>query len=432
MSADAVGNRDPLPLSGQAVDAPEPLRTTRHGRAEAVNILSHAPWWRAGLQWAIFVLARRTEWVLERVLGRTAQPTRLKRLNFLYTARWVRLGSPNVLSAFPTAGLLPHRWEWPHRRWMLFVSNFNQGWPAYFRAFLDSIPTDVARIWRPSGAYPGHPDRGSRYDTINWTNDRLICSQHYYCRYPDLSANDVRMALRVAREVQAFRDVEPGTQGSQAELLHRLRVCLGDLHAEGSDPVEAIDVLGGALPTGEDAVFGFVSLLPVARGRSEELRGHLLRFSPEESPFGEVCGVHFARFAIIGREQPAGRDKTVRLRNEWLMFAVDYDGRFAPFDRNRRHFRRRWIGDLVERFPDQPDDRWIMGTFELCSRRGASRGGRVDHDVVEDMLAGGLTRRYGRFYDYPDATVPQIEAAAQTHRWAMARLEEGGGLRQGR
>ncbi|MEM8905194.1 MAG: hypothetical protein AAGF02_15935, partial [Actinomycetota bacterium] len=75
MSADAVGNRDALPLSGQGVDAPGRLRTTCHGRAEAVNILSHAPVWRAGLQWAIFVLARRTEWVLERVLGRTAQPT---------------------------------------------------------------------------------------------------------------------------------------------------------------------------------------------------------------------------------------------------------------------------------------------------------------------------------------------------------------------
>ena len=234
--------------------------TSKLGRAEAVNILTHTSVLRAPLQGLAFFIARRSRWLAENVAGTRSQALQLKRLNFLYSARWVRLGSRwNVFSSFPSAHLPMTRWEWPHRRWVLFASNFNQGWDPYFHAFLDSFGSGVHFIWSDSSHYPGYPAPRTRYETIDWTYERLVPSQHYYCAYPTATANDVRAALRVDRELRAC--VEQRGDGLHPdgpdtdELLSRIQTCLGRSSEEGV-------AFTPAKPGPEDTgVFGFVSVV---------------------------------------------------------------------------------------------------------------------------------------------------------------------------
>ena len=156
--------------------------------------------------------------------------------------------------------------------------------------------------------------------------------------------------------------------------------------------------------------------------RVAELRQNLAALaggSHETSPFAGVRGVHFARLAMIERYQPYGdENRSVRLRNTWLVFVVDFDGPFALVNRNRFSFSKSWVSHFTEQLYPVVEAGPLRDVWNCCEprRRWFGLRGRdeefcSDRDLFESSIRGGIVRRYARFYDYPDATLPTVQAA---------------------
>ena len=218
-------------------DRPSPAVTS--GRATSINILTPTqPWWLPWFNQKFNLwLVRRPEWVVRNVVGKPPLPAQLKRLNFLYSATWSRVGN------FPRVGSR-HRFlrfrtgPRERHRWLLFCSNFTREWEPYLQSFLDVLADGIHTIWGDSIDFPSYPNPGSRYATVRWEHSRLIRSQHYYCAYPWATTNDVRAALRVRRELLAVafqrRALRSAGQPDHvvvelAAFLARIQHCLVDV-----------------------------------------------------------------------------------------------------------------------------------------------------------------------------------------------------------
>src|SRR2546421_4252730 len=149
----------------------------RHGRAQAVVVISPARrWWALWLRMS-WVLADRTP-----LLKRT-----LVRLAFIHVAHW------SLVDRVPAgrhrgARRLPHPY-------LLFHSNFNDDLAAYVDAFALIVPWRMRLMWHGVYGFPG-PRVVDRF--LKFVLDNATPVQHYYCAYPRGSARMIRSALELA------------------------------------------------------------------------------------------------------------------------------------------------------------------------------------------------------------------------------------------
>jgi hypothetical protein len=367
-------------------------------RYEPISILTATP---AGSAWRRqrrkFWIAAQPRWVAEQVARRQSLPVTLKRLDFIHTAAWWRV------DRFPELPGVDR--EDDAFRWVLFTSNFNGGWEPYLDSFLDSFGRGIRGLWGRTRGFPAFPGPGTRYDLQRWVKTRLVCSELHYSAYPGATTHDVRAALRVTREVRGFLgELDAAATASVARgaalagLARRLQGCLGE-----TAPVAHRWPASG--PETANGSIGVLSLAPIRPGAEALIEEELQRLGRlPRSPFAGVPGTHFARFGIIDRTR-AGLHvgEQVVLRNSWLLFAADFDGRIdGGSGRARRPPMtewRRFVSAIVEQGQ-------IAALWDHCEGRGEAR-------TLEEYLSRTLVDRFVGFRDYPFSTLRDVLIALE-------------------
>ncbi len=309
-------------------------------RITSVNLVTATPLRGRPAQRLGFVLSKSQQWLpLSAMFDEPSLAVYFKTFNFLHSARWLSLGRfPRVTQDQPKEPLSP--------RWTLFMANFDGDWDAYFATFMQAMGEGVYDIWGQSVEYPGFPARGRAYQLVDWLNTRIVPSQHYYAAYPLTTANDVRAAARVRRELlSAALDLrvagtDPDCDVSPLfdDLVRSLRQCLGPV---GTRPGGWPDP-----PAPRDGhMEGVCSVFPVLPGHEDLVEAAAGALGPgPASPFSRLPGTHFARILLIHRQrvgcypdprrpkmeapltgQPALVEMN-RLANSYLVVAADVDG----------------------------------------------------------------------------------------------------------
>ena len=340
-------------------------------------------------------MTRRPAWITRGFAGREPGGLTLKRLNILHSATWLRAGRFPAIEGCPPET----------HPWVLFCSNFAGPWDPYRQAFLDVQGKGVRTMWGTSIGFPKFPGRGSRYELEDWVQYRLPQTDHYYRAYPGLSPNDVRSAVRLAKEVEALafswqaarcEDDGQALRCTFERLVTRVQDCLGGV------PDEALRVkptLGLPTATG---MSNFVSLMPILPGRERRVRAKAQALGSDTSPFRAVPGTHFARLAVLDRRTAAFHPRqTVTMRNSWLLFAVDFDGEFA----DEEPAARRMNGGEIRRYLRAVDDVPVLRDM-WCDCFGFR-----SHAALEDLLEPSVIERFVLFRDHGDTTLAEIISA---------------------
>ncbi len=367
-----------------------------------INILTAVRSRRAWIaQQLKFWKTRRSAWVARGFAGREAGGLTLKRLNILHSATWLRAGR------FPAIEGCPRE----TRYWVLFCSNFAGPWDPYRQAFLDVQGKGVTTMWGTSVGFPKFPGRGSRYELEDWVRFRLPPTDHYYRAYPGLSPNDVRSAVRLAREVESLAFSWQGASDSndaQAlrrtfdRFLARVQDCLGGV------PDEALSVNPALGPSTATGMSNLVSLMPILPGLERDTRDRIQALPGDAmSPFRMVPGTHFARLAVLDRRTAAFHPaQTVTMRNSWLLLAVDFDGDF-PSEEGRA--RRMDVGEIR---------RYLRAIDEVPELRNVWNDcfGFRPNVALEDLLEPSVVERFVLFRDHGDTTLAEIRPALELKR----------------
>ena len=191
-----------------------------NGKAYAMNVATPMKPWKTIISSLVF-----------RFLSRPSSGEQLKRLTFIHFARWVivkRNQFPNLGGSQP-----PEKLNYDY---LLFFSNFNGTWNQYIDAFSDAIPTGLDIIWRWSVKYPRAIPISpfKRYIAHN-----QYYTDYYYDAYPGASTTDVKAAVRLQSEVEAFakKAVDMTADQFGSEYLALLSRVDGDLGSTGQAPV---------------------------------------------------------------------------------------------------------------------------------------------------------------------------------------------------
>jgi hypothetical protein len=375
---------------------------TTISRACDVNILTAT---RAGRRWRAqrrkFWIAGRPRWIAKNIANRRPLPGTLKRLDFIHSAAWLRVERfPDVPGAVR---------EHPDFRWVLFVSNFNGGWEPYLDSFIDGFGHGIYGLWSKTQGFPRFPGPSTRYDLHRWVKTRLVQSNLLYTAYPGATTHDVRAALRVTRELRSFvatsRTARPDVGVSRPEferLVHRLQNCLGQ-----STPTPLPwPKLGPPTANGLSSV---VSLAPILPDHEAGLERDLREIANEgDSPFGNVPGTHFARFAILDRRLAGLHpSQQVPLANSWLLFAADFDAHVPT-------------GEALLPRPPTPEVRRYFGEVEAVQALAPVWQhcyGRDQHPTLVDYLESTVVDRLIQYRDYPSVTLRDVllALAVQDH-----------------
>jgi hypothetical protein len=140
--------------------------------------------------------------------------------------------------------------------------------------------------------------------------------------------------------------------------------------------------------------YTFMALTAILPGRSGELREYVesLPAGPE-SPFARVKQVHFARWVIIPQLVEVGPppERPDRLKNEYLLFSSDFDGRLDRF-----------LDAMIDAIGEETDAvyRHCVGFPGTGARDGFHRYMR--HNQIDTTFP---------FSAYPDATVAEVREA---------------------
>lgn len=155
---------------------------------------------------------------------------KLTELSFIHFARWSIIRHDFWPQLAPTQPKDTTRYDY-----LVFFSNFNGTWEQYIDAFSAIIPGGMQMIWRWSEQFPG-----SRPITpfLAYIRRVQLDTMYYYGAYPGASATDVRQALKLQREVDAFIEAsehldEDAFAVAYRALLVRVQDSLG---TTGLDP----------------------------------------------------------------------------------------------------------------------------------------------------------------------------------------------------
>ena len=390
------------------------------GRAGEITILSASLWWKAPRQALHFALVRLPTWTAN-LLRRRDLGQEFKRLDFLYTATFVRVGR------FPDFGQPRESRRWC---WMVFCGNFNQFWEPYFHSFIDLLAGGVKGAWGPTVDFPPFPQPETRNELLRWLRGQLCGpAAHYYCAYPGATAHDIRAAVRIDREwlgvehearAERRRPRPSEVRALERSLQHALSPQLIP-PADGSTPCLAKST----------GMSNAVVLLPVEPSRVEDLRavlkgldGSMGGSARPPSPFSRVPGTHFARLVLIDRRcgtpnpVPKGTPSMPMLRSAWLLFSADFDGAFDEWEFARRKVYRREFERYAPGLNDCDD---LRAVWSCC--RGYP--GRDDPKGFAEWLWKGVVKRYVLYRDYPDRTLPEVTHALRRAHEYLTLIEAG-------
>jgi len=179
------------------------------GKAYAINVITPLVPWKAlilRIYFRIILLAialvgkldvpRRFSFLASIPLVKTQ--LNLKKLSFIYFARWTLIGRkhfPYLGDGQPVESL---KYDY-----MIFCSNFTGTWDAYIDAFSEIIPEGIDGIWQWTVNY-------RRTRPLTPFKQHIAANQadtdYYYSAYPGASTTDVRLALGLAAQLDAFAD----------------------------------------------------------------------------------------------------------------------------------------------------------------------------------------------------------------------------------
>ncbi|MGH9269658.1 MAG: hypothetical protein ACRDZ2_00105 [Ilumatobacteraceae bacterium] len=380
------------------------------GAPGAINIFTVTP---SRFRWLKqrnrFRTLRLSQWRARNYSGREAGNVTLKRLDILHTATWLRLGR------FPQLPDCPQ--EDVHH--VLFCSNFSGEWNPYRQAFLDVLGTGIRSAWGGSEGLPRFPKRGTRYAVEEWQRHRLPTTQHYYRAYPGLAPSEVRGAVRMARQLEAFAlkadagAIGPGDDPNDTafrQLQRRLTTAFGGSPA---------GILPGAAfgPPRCTGMSNFVSVVPIVPGREEDVARRICRLPDGEgSPFRHVEGTHFARLAVLDRRTASFHPRNaIVLRHSWLLFAADVDGHFGV----REPGAERMDPDEVHRYVTAVDrSSRLRAVWQDCI------GFHRDRPLA-DLIEPTVVPRFVLFLDHGDTTLRDIDDGLRLKHAYLRRLHSG-------
>lgn len=201
------------------MDYYQPAMTNINHKAYAMNVFTPMAPWKTPILRLIFFL-----------FGAFSSKKELKQLSFIHFARWVIVKRGRF--PFLGGGQPP---EELHYDYLLFCSNFNGTWNQYIDAFSSGIPAGLNALWLWSVKYPGAVPITPFKEYIARNQ---FDTDYYYSAYPGAATNDVKAALRVEAQLEAFgkesQDLPPA-EFAKAYLRFLTRV-QGDLGSTGAAP----------------------------------------------------------------------------------------------------------------------------------------------------------------------------------------------------
>src|SRR6478752_9833601 len=154
------------------------------GKAYAMNVVTPMPPWRTWVNRFLFMASRALPGSLSGLLG----------LGLIHFARWVIIRRDQ----WPQLGQPPARLA---NDYMLFCSNFNGTWDQYIDAFADGIPSGLDLFWYASTKYPNSiPITGFK----DYIRANQVDTAYYYNATPGSGQRDVKLALKLAHDLQAL------------------------------------------------------------------------------------------------------------------------------------------------------------------------------------------------------------------------------------
>ena len=196
------------------------------GKAYGMNVVTPMRPWKTWLNRLIFRASRALPGTLSGLLG----------LSLIHFARWVIIKRDQ----WPQLGQPPQKLA---NDYMLFCSNFNGTWDQYIDAFADGIPNGLDLFWYASSKYPNSiPVTPFK----NYIRANQIDTNYYYNATPGSGQRDVKLALRLARDLgQVNPDLD---DASLADAYRRvLRAAQGSLGSAGYAPIASCDTAAADL-----------------------------------------------------------------------------------------------------------------------------------------------------------------------------------------
>lgn len=190
------------------------------GKAYGMNVVTPIPPAKTWLNRLIFRASRALPATLSGLLG----------LSLIHFARWVIIKRDQ----WPQLGQPPQKLA---NDYMLFCSNFNGTWDQYIDAFADGIPNGLDLFWYCSSKYPNSiPITPFK----NYIRANQIDTNYYYNATPGSGQRDVKLALRLARDLE---QVNPDLDdASLADAYKRvLQAAQGSLGSAGYAPIASCD-----------------------------------------------------------------------------------------------------------------------------------------------------------------------------------------------
>lgn len=196
------------------------------GKAYGMNVVTPMRPWKTWVNRLIFRASRALPGTLSGLLG----------LSLIHFARWVFIKRDQ----WPQLGQPPQRLA---NDYMLFCSNFNGTWDQYIDAFADGIPNGLDLFWYSSSKYPNSiPVTPFK----NYIRANQIDTNYYYNATPGSGQRDIKLALRLARDLE---QVNPDLDdASLAEAYKRvLRAAQSNIGSAGYAPVASCDTAAADL-----------------------------------------------------------------------------------------------------------------------------------------------------------------------------------------
>jgi hypothetical protein len=386
-----------VPATAGWVEWQDDLPGNRLDRVHALTALTPMPWWQV-----LFLKAKFTKtkvWPNPEIHD-------LRKHEFVHFGRWTFVRPPRGTGKLGD-------------RYVLIETNYNGS----FAEYLDTIATDLKqhmdKIW--GGCYGCPKNLQPTTEFRRWARDHEAPAQHYFCPYPDATVKEIEVALALRRDLEELArgaDQHVGDRAVEklADEIDRLLVRLERTTAPESKIGWGERIANALRALFWPDRFGRVSALtirtPISPARLEALENHLARLGP--SPFSQVPGTHFARWAVV--EQLRNEGKRFRSSNPldvhppMLLFGAAVDG--TP---------DRYLDVLCAQLPAEGCAVWT----DHCE--GLDQPGALDRTALKRYLKSKRVRG-GLFYAGYEASATEVVEAVQARR----RLREYGLWRQGR
>ncbi len=172
------------------------------GKSYAMNVITPIGRWRVYINKLIFKLAQTP--------AMSGKFDGLLTLSLIHFARWVIIMPnqfPRLSDDQPKESL--------KYAYMLFFSNFNGSWKQYVDSFHMAIPSGLNLLWHKNVKYPNSVPLQPFHKYILHNQ---IWTEHYYNAYPLAASNDVKAAVALKPNLQAFVEA---TQNSDADTFQK-------------------------------------------------------------------------------------------------------------------------------------------------------------------------------------------------------------------